>query len=133
MAAVEAQLRPGGGFEQFLKGSEAARQRTEGVGAFVHRPLPGLHVRDLHQLREVPVGDLAAEQPNGYDTDCRASGLQHGVGQRAHDADAGSSVDQTHVGGHHGRSQFPGQGMDAIVVAVPGSTEDPKMAPSSDR
>ena len=92
--AVHPELRPGDDLEELLEGAQPAGQREEAVGQVGHQRLALVHRVDGAQVGQAEVGDLALEQRLRDDAGDLAAGLEHRVGQRAHQPDARAAVDQ---------------------------------------
>ena len=82
---VHTQITGGPGFEEFLQGADAARQREEGVGSVLHHLLTLPHGVDDDEFVGVDVGDFAMHQRLRDDADgvsascpCSASHRTHG-------------------------------------------------------
>ena len=92
--AVNAELRPGQHLEGLLERAHAAGKRDEAVGARRHRRLALVHRVDHHELAEAVVGDLLGDQRARDDADDLAAALEHRIGDRPHQPDAGAAVHQ---------------------------------------
>ena len=92
--AVDAQLRPGNDFEEFLQGAEASRQGDEGVGQRRHERLALVHAGDDVQPGHRFEREFPFRQRLGNDAVNRAAGLHHRVGDGAHQADVPAAVHQ---------------------------------------
>ena len=84
---MEAELRPRRDLEQLLQGAEPAGEGHEPVGQLVHQGLALVHRADDPQVGEAVVGDLPVGHVLGDDADHLAAGVEHGVGDLAHEAD----------------------------------------------
>ena len=91
---ADAELAPGQHLEHLVQGAEAAGQGDEAVGQVEHAHLALVHRADDLQLgqaavRDLPVGQLLRDHAGDL-----AAGLEHGVGDDAHQADVAAAVDQ---------------------------------------
>ena len=92
---VAAELRPGELLDQLLQRADAAGQGDEGVGALEHRALALMHVaRDDKLLGEPPWTSRAWSGIPGMMPVDLAAVLEHGVGERAHQADRAAAIDE---------------------------------------
>jgi hypothetical protein len=91
---VNAELRPGENFEEFVQRPVAAGQHDESVRRVGHRRLAlvhGLHDPEAGQAR---VRDLLRGERAGDHAVGRAASCQHCVGHHAHQAHRGAAVHQ---------------------------------------
>jgi len=93
---MAAELRPGHLLNQFLERTQAAGQSHERVGALEHRALALMHVAGDDQFLREPPRPLSRSQELGDDAGHFAAVLDHGTGERAHQADRAAAVNQPH-------------------------------------
>jgi hypothetical protein len=89
---MQAELRPGPRFEQFVHRADAAGQGEERVGQIAHEELALRHRADDVQLRQTCMPDLAIDQHLRNHADDAAAARQRRLGERAHQTDAPAAV-----------------------------------------
>lgn len=92
--SVKIKLCPGDGFEQLFHRTEAARQSDVNVCEFMHQGFSHMHVGGDTHVGDSGVHDLGTSQMRRDDSDDCAVSFQHDVGNRTHDTDPASAVDQ---------------------------------------
>ncbi len=121
---VDAELCPGDDLDELVHGAVAAGEGDEGVGAVGEHGLALMHGADDVELGEAAVVDLALADDVGDDADDLAAGFEGGVGDDAHGADRGASVDEAVAGDGEEAAEIAG----GIAVdggdAVGGGAED---------
>ena len=93
-ACLDAELRPRPRFKQLVQRTGAAGQRRKRVGKRRHHRLPLVHRPDDAKVRQGGVSDLTRLQAIGDHADDIAAGLEHRVGDDAHQADMAAAVHQ---------------------------------------
>ena len=83
--------------DQFLQRADAAGQGHERVRAVEHDLLAGVHVGRDDQFVRVGHGVLARHQELRDDAGDLAAVIEHGLGDRAHQADRAAAIDEPDV------------------------------------
>lgn len=122
--AVEAELRPGESLEQLIERAEASGQGEEGIGEFAHEGLAVVHGFDDVLAGEARVGDLLVYERLRDDADDLAARFERGIGERAHEADAGAAVDEAQPAAGDFRACAAGGFEERIAGAGAGAAED---------
>ena len=91
--ACRLQLRPRSDLREFLERTEAARQGDEPIRQLGHDRLSLVERADDAQLRDAGMRELAVHEPLRDHPDHLATGIQRGVGERAHQADTTATID----------------------------------------
>ncbi len=91
---MKAELRPSKSFKEFVERAETAGQGEEGLGDFVHERLAVVHGFDDMEAAESGVGDLFVNERLRDDANDVPAGGKSGVGEGAHQTDAGAAVDE---------------------------------------
>ena len=91
---MQAELRPGPGFEQLVHRADAAGQREECIRQIAHQELALGHRAHHVQLRQAGVADFAVDQHLRDHADDATAGRQRCIGERSHEADAPAAVDE---------------------------------------
>src|SRR5262247_2068678 len=107
---VNAELRPREDLEGFLERAEASGQRDEAVDERGHGGLALVHRADDAQLGEPRVRELARNERLRDDSDRFAAGLEHRVGDDAHQPDGAAAVDQPELARDQLGAEAPGRG-----------------------
>src|SRR6266404_2738944 len=92
---MQAELRPGDRLEELVERPEPARQPDEAVGELRHERLPLVHARNDPEVGEPLVRDLLRRERPRNDADHLAAGLQHRIGDDAHEPDTATAVDES--------------------------------------
>jgi hypothetical protein len=107
---VEAELGPGEGFKEFVEGAETAGESEEGVREFVHQGFAAVHGFDDVEAGKVRVSDFFLGEGAGDDADDFAACSEGGIGESAHEADGGATVDEAEAAaGYFGAGQAGGE------------------------
>ena len=114
---MQADLRPGDGFKQFVESAIAAGQREDGVGELVNAGLALVHGGDKLERGETVVRNLAALERVWQHANDFSAGGQRRVGHCAHQAAAGSAVDQAQAGLRDGGAESCGLGAKGGIVS----------------
>jgi hypothetical protein len=93
---VVSDVPPAPHLEKLFHRADAARQRDEGIGFFLHEGLPLMHVFHHKELGELLLFD-EFEEPLWNYADDLPSGAQGCFGHSAHQTDISSAVDEDHA------------------------------------
>ena len=94
---MQAKLFPGRDLDGFIQGAEPARQGDKGIGQFEHALLAAVHAVGDDQFGQIVAPHFAAPQEIRDHARDLATGVQHRVGNHAHQADMPAAINQADV------------------------------------
>ena len=112
------ELHPGHLLDELLERADAAGQGDEGIRAFEHQALAGMHVGDDDMLLCLAQQRVAVGQELRDDAGDMAAGVEHGMRQGPHQTAPATAVDEADVVRRHGCTKRAGSRRVARIVAA---------------